>query len=230
MLLIPIICTVVGTLVFAITSCFTKSGHPLNFLLKVLALACLVGVGLACGNYHNQFGGFTLLSIISILPMFIANYDLKSYLALRQDEETQNKPGIVNRFVNSNGNLFFGIGTFLSALCLSFAGLYKGYETFYSFLIGLALGLSMTFLALLLRKKVTSFDFFGFLLIYTAGGLLASNILAILLFEMSLANIIVCIGLAILIAHAILRSTTKIRFFELLYYVGMMFIFSVLVF
>ena len=231
MLIIPIVCMLCASLAFLILSFFVKKGSPLVFLLQTMGLACLLGVGLTCGNYQNNFGGFTVLLLISMIPAFLVNYDLKSFLKVRSENtNVEDLPKLTRRFLESNGNLFLGIGLFLSAVCISFAGMYKGYETYYGLLIGLALGLSLTFLALIFRKKITGFDFIGFLLAYTAAGLFLSSIITILVFEISTQNIVICIGLAFLSAYASTKSAFNRRFLDIFYYLGMLTLFGTILF
>lgn len=219
----------VASLALGITSCIVKKDTPFASLIKVLSLACLLGLGLACGNYKNQFSGYTILVLFSVLAMFIATFDFKAYLEKRKEEVESPTPKQEKLF-NSKGNLFFGIGTFLSAICLSFAGMYKGYETFYGFAIGVALGLAFTFFSLLVRRRLVSYDIWGLLLSNTAAGLLVAGIITIVTYSVSTTNLIVCIGLALLAVFYIIRSIFKTRFVNLLYYLGTIALFAVLIF
>ena len=219
----------VATLVLAITSCLVKKDNPFVSLIKTFALACLIGLGVACGNYKNNFGGFTVLTLFSILPMFATTFDLKSHLEKGREAEVTLSPK-QEKFYSSNGNLFAGVGIFLGAICLSFAGLYKGYETFYGFGIGLAIGFAITFLALIFSKKATKYDFLGYLLTFTGTGLFIAEIITIGAFSLATTNLIACAGLALLAVYSIFKAKMKFRFADVFYFVGMIALFATLLF
>ncbi|MBP3619698.1 MAG: hypothetical protein J6J24_03460, partial [Clostridia bacterium] len=63
-----------------------------------------------------------------------------------------------HHFKTSKGELLNGVACFLSAICVTFAGLYVGLETFYGALLGVAIGFALMFLYLALKKEINLVD------------------------------------------------------------------------
>lgn len=225
----------VATMIFAFVNLFCDKNNSLRFLLHICALSCLCAVGVLCGNLNNNFGGFTILSILSVLPMFLTSFDFKQYLSTRKAEFEKNQTPVQTdekqkstskeRLYNSNGLLIFGFASLASCIALSFAGLYRGYPMLFGFLIGIAFGFAFAFLALIIKKRVNSFDFLSYLLAFIGVGCLLGQIISAIMFSFAIKNLVFCAGIAVIAVYTSVRLFTEKKFVSLLYYVGMIAVF-----
>lgn len=259
MLKFALIAMLVATVIAAVGVCFTKKYKVPYFLLQTFSFVTLACLGLVAGNYVNDFSGYTILMIASVVPMFLSIFDLQSYLKSKQeivevvkeeqiekesklpprpqkqaDEEEKpakekKKKSAKYHFLNSNGFELTSLAYLLSSIPIGICGLYLGIETFYGFLIGLGIALAITFLTLA-RKKVTNpFDIFSKFVAFLAVGFLIGQALTVILYSFALPNILYCAGALLLSTNFLIRSFVKTSFDHLFYFAGMICFMAVII-
>lgn len=242
MLMAALICMFVATVVLVVGVCFLKNNKTLAFLLQTFSLVSLLCLGFVAAVYKNNFSGYSIFIILSIAPQFLAVFDFKEFLNLKnvsqeelpletkynsfEDDGIENDSNIKkhkkHHFIKSNGSLFNSIGILLSSVCIGFCGLYLGIETFYGFLIGLALACSGIFLLLIVKKTLNPYDLLSYFLMFFGIGILLGQIATVLLYSLSLANILFAVGALIFAVYVSLKAFIKNRFVNIAYYLAMM--------
>ena len=236
MLLIALICMFVATAILAGCVCFSRKNKTLLFLLQTLALACLVCLAIVGANYHNNFSGYSIFIILAIIPQFLSLFNLREFLKTKKESLTQTEKKLAeieeieevadeennteqkgkkqnkHLFLNSDGTLVQNSAFLLTSICLAFSALYIGMETFYGFLIGLALACALTCLMAILKKHKNPFDILSLFLMFLGIGILLGQILTVLLYATNITNIFFCIGCLVLCAYACLENFLKSRF------------------
>ena len=234
MIKIAVISMCIATFLFALANLIFDKRDSLRFLSQICALSCLCAVGILCGNLNNNFGGFTMLSLLSVFPMFLTSFDFKHFLKKRKEEvektdlqfgDDGQKSTTKERYLNSGGLLVFGFASLVSYTALAFAGLYRGYPMAFGFLIGLAFGLAFSFLALIIRKQVNTFDFLSYVLAFVGVGFLIGQFISALMFSLAVQNLVFCAGLVILSVFTSTKLFVENRYVSLLYYIGMIAVF-----
>lgn len=89
MLRVSMICLLVATVALAVGVVLARKNNSLSFLLKTFTLIALVCLGIVVANYKDDFSGFSILVILSILPMFLALVEIRPP---QSPENTQNLP------------------------------------------------------------------------------------------------------------------------------------------
>lgn len=250
MLLAALICMFVATALLALGVCFSKKNKTLFFLLQTLSLVALVCLELVAGNYKNNFSGYAILIMLAVIPQFISLFDLSEFLKtktaktnqeienfsadenvenlettdlveddLKTNKKAKNKVS-KHYFLNSNGLILKSVANFMTATCLALAGLYIGMETFLGFLIGVALALVLTFLLLIIKKKINPYDLLSYFLAFLSIGLVLGQVITVLLFSFSLINILFSAGAIIFCAYAMLSMFVKSNFDHLAFFVA----------
>ncbi len=247
MLKIAMILMLVAVVVLAVGVSLMKKNNALTFLLKTLTLIALVGLGFIVANYKNDFSGFSILVILSALPMFLTAFDLKQMVDTKtassqeeiqekqteeQAENSENtieeqpakkKKQVKNHLAECKTNLLCGIGLFLSSVCLSIATLYIGKETFFGALIGLLIGGAVTFVLLALGKLKNPFDIIFYVLIFSSIGLMLSNIVLAFLYSFGTTNIMFALGCLLFGVYVGLQTKFNKNYLTNIYYVSMIF-------
>lgn len=232
MLMISVICLLVATLIFGITSCFTQRNTPLFFLTKTASLICLACLAVVCANYKNAFDGYSILIIFSVLPAFLMIFDLKAYLDAKKNVKTNEeifadenqlpkKEKKQSKIFQSNGQILFALSCLLISVCIGIASLYKGIETIYSFGLGISLGFAGTFLTIIIKKNISAYDLLSAFLVYVSVGILFSQIVMVILYSTAIANLLYCVGAFLLGIFGLLKLNLKSKFLDLIYYLGM---------
>ena len=126
----------------------------------------------------------------------------------QKDKKRQSK----HLFLNSDGTLLQNSAFLLTSICLAFSALYIGMETFYGFLIGLALACALTLLLLILKKIKNPFDTLSLFIMFLGIGILFGQMLTALLYATNITNILFCIGCLVLSGYACLENFLKSRF------------------
>ena len=254
MLKIAMICMLVAVVLLAVGVSLMRKNNGLTFLLKTLTLIAIVILGFIVANYKDDFSGFSILVILSALPMFMTAFDLKQFMETKNAETpVTDLPGTEadlpaeqplevqdytpekksktkkNYLAECKSNLLCGIGIFLSAVCISIATLYIGKETFFGAIIGLLLGGAAVFVLLALKKINNPFDILFNLFIFVSIGLMVSNIVLALLYSFSTTNIIFCGGCLLFGVYAGLQTKLNKNYLTPIYYVSaILFILSIL--
>lgn len=247
MLIIAMVCMLVAVIALAVGGSFVKKNHSLSLLLNSLTLIAIVCLGFVVASYKNDFSGFSILVILSALPMFLTAFDFKKIFSKNattpqientdesesddtppatenQDEEPlEEEKKKKNYLAESRTNLFFAIGVFLSAVCISIATMYIGEETFLGALVGILIGGATTFVLLALKKIKNPFDIVFYLLEFASIGLMLSNIVLALMYSFSTANIMFCIGCVGFGVFAGLKTKLTQSYLTNIYYVSMIF-------
>jgi len=231
----------VAVVILAVGVSLMKKNNALTFLLKTLALIALVGLGFIVANFKDDFSGFSILVILSALPMFLASFDLKQILetkntevspgqAENQDiqppqEQTAKKKKIKKNYhAECKSNLLCAIGIFLSSVCLSIATLYIGKETFLGAIIGVLIGGAVTLILLALGKIKNPFDIIFSALIFVSIGLMASNIVLAFLYSFSTTNIMFSLGCLCFGVYAGLQTKFNKNYLTTIYYASVIFL------
>ena len=89
MLRVSMICLLVATVALAVGVVLARKNNSLSFLLKTFTLIALVCLGIVVANYKDDFSGFSILVILSILPMFLALVEIRPP---QSPENAQNLP------------------------------------------------------------------------------------------------------------------------------------------
>lgn len=248
MLKIAMILMLVAVVVLAVSVSLMKKNNALTFLLKSLALIAIVGLGFIVANFKDDFSGFSILVILSALPMFLSIFDIKQMLetkdiskqeeplAQSNEESTgsietstedvpvsKKKKTHKNYLAECKTNLLCAIGIFLSAICISIATLYIGKETFLGAVIGILIGGAVTLVLLALKKIKNPFDIIFYFLIFSSIGLMASNIVLAFLYSFSITNIMFALGCLAFGIHAGLETKYSKNYLTNIYYVSMIF-------
>lgn len=241
MLLGAIISMFVATIILAVGVCFARKNKTLLFLLQTFSLIALLCLGFVSANYKDDFSGYSIFILISIAPQFLSIFDFKEYLNSKKTKqlemtstEIDNKLPVKKEkkhtLTNSNGILLQSIALLLSAICIGFCGLYLGLETFYGFLIGLALAFALTFLLLIIKKNINLFDLLGYFFVFLGIGILIGQIVTVLLYSFAITNILFCIGALIYCVYSCLTLFAKTKFDHLVYFLSMFCLLSTLIF
>ncbi len=242
MTLIGLICMASACLILAVALCFVKNHKTAGFLLRTGLLIAVTCFGIVSATYGKIFSGYSILLILSSLPIFLSLFDLKGFLAEKQAkslekpfddanwqedfEENQNEDKKQKHlFQNSNGSLINSICLLISAICIGFAGLYIGTETAYGFLIGLAIACASTFLLMIKKEDVNLFDVLSFFLVFLAVGICFGQIITVILYAKTITNIIYCIGALLFGCYAILSTYKKTNYNHFAYLLAMITLF-----
>ncbi len=231
LMLIPVILSLVGIIILVAVGCFFKNS-PISVLLKSLALIGTLALALSCAIYEGTFYGYSIFLILSVAPQFLSLINLKEIFkpkqspALEADEKESEKK---HNLAKSDNSLMNAIGIFLTSVCLGFCALYLGKETAYGFLIGIAVGLAVTFLLLALKRKTNLFDITSCFLMFTGAGIALGHIISVLIYAFSLINILFAAGLLIYVIYVALTVFWKSNYTQIAYYLSMITIFITLI-
>ena len=241
MLLASLIIIYVASGLLGITTIFIKKKGALYFSISALTIICLVVAGILTANYNNYFGGFSIISIISISPIFLSLFELKPKEIVEEDIEntTQNfdteieeinknnkkkkkekkKYNFPKSFAESEGRIFEGVAFLLSSFLFAFAGLYLGKETPFGFLMAIPfalIGLCITFM----RKNHNFLDVISNIFCFVSAGFLVGQIITVLIYSFALSNILYAIASLIFASYIIATTFTKERRINILMYVS----------
>lgn len=216
---------------------------------SLVALLCLGMVGANYKNNFSGYAVLIILAIIpQFLPLFDLSEYLKAKTVKTNetlensnnenvedfestntidDTKTKSKKGKKQKnkvskhyFLNSNGLLLKSISIFMTATCLALAGLYIGMETYFGFLIGVAIAFVSIFLLLIIKKSVNPYDLLSYFLMFLSVGILIGQVITILMFSFSLINILFSIGAIIYCLYVELSAFVKSNFDHLAFFVG----------
>lgn len=248
MLMIASICMFVATAILAVGTCFTKKNKLLHFVLQTLSLIALLGTGIVTANVNNDFSGYSILIILSVAPQFLNLFNLKDYIddkntpteeladfsestkeeSEESEEKEEPKETLKQKFLKSNGLTLTSFSQFASAICIALAALYLGKESLYSFLIGLAVALALTFVTLAIKENLNLFDLISHFLLFFSIGLMLGQIAAVLIYSFDVTNLIFCGGALFFAGFSALKLYVKSNFDELLYFLAMLCLFATL--
>lgn len=242
MLLIALICMYSAAAILALCLCFVRKNKALFSVLQIFSLVSLLCLGFVGANYHNNFSGYSIFIILAIVPQFLLIFDLPEFLKskLKASNENQSefesdgksskkKKSNQHLFLNSNGSLLKSTALLLSSICLALAGLYVGLETFYGLLIGLAVGLALSFLSFIIKKNQNPYDKLSLFFAFLSIGLVVGQMLTSLLYSFSLTNILYCVGGAVFCIYALLVMFARSKFDHLALFIAIFSLVSTLV-
>lgn len=252
MLLASVIISFVASAIFIAVSSFTKKRGFYYILFSSLTIVSLAVTMILSANYNNNFFGFSIISMISLAPLFIPLFDFKSrldeseveYLRQRDNEivlsnsnqneqqpKKRKKRNIVLLFHESEGRLFESLALFLSAFFVAFAGLYLGKLSPFGMLVGLPaglIGLSVTYLR---NKNVNAFDVAANTLSFTGAGMLLGQIISVLIHSFDTSSILYILACLAMASYMIACVYTKERRINVvLYCVYLMLAIAILVY
>ena len=221
----------VAVVVAAVLLCFIKRTSAFYLPLALTSIVALVCAGLTSASYKNAFDGYSILLIISVLPLFLTIFEFKT---TNKTADNISQEGKKLRFgVFNLDKTIKGFAYCVSAFCIAFYALYLGKETPYSFLIGLFLALACTFLDFIITKNSLLTNLFGFFekfLMFLAASLLVSTILPCLLYSFALQNILFSLACACYASHIILNMYLPNKFNNLSLFASFLLLFASIVF
>lgn len=132
--------------------------------------------------------------------------------------------------LSSKGELLNGVACVVSAICVSFSGLYIGLETFYGLLFGPAFGFALMFLYLALKKEINLVDLLGSTLMFIGAGLLIGSVVIVVLYSMELTNLLYCAGALLLAIHILISAFKKSKFNNIIYVLATLCLFATILF
>lgn len=252
MLMASVIISFLASAIFIAVSSFTKKRGFYYILFSSLTIVSLAVTMILSANYNNNFFGFSIISMISLAPLFIPLFDFKSrldeseveYLRQRDNEivlsnynqneqqpKKRKKRNIVLLFHESEGRLFESLALFLSAFFVAFAGLYLGKLSPFGMLAGLPaglIGLSVTYLR---NKNVNAFDAAANTLSFTGAGMLLGQIISVLIHSFDASSILYILACLAMASYMIACVYTKERRINVvLYCVYLMLAIAILVY
>ncbi len=219
MLMISMICFMVSCACMAVAVCFVND-NKLAYLLNNFGVALLICAGLATATYKNTFSGYTLLLTAAAAPLVLSVFRNKLF------EENQ----VWARLIKSMGYL-------LSSAAIYVAMLYIGKETYYGALLGVGIGLLLTFLNIIIKKKYKNdeknhffleilLDFVKFLSV----GVILGAVVCALLYSTALPNILFAVGGFLFCGHIILNNFISNKFTTIPIYLAMLVFFLSILF
>ena len=243
MLIAVVVLMLVATIIVGISLCFLKKESPFFLLLKTLYFIALICFGFSCCAVQNQFNGFSILAIISILPLFftlLIKTPSKDDKQIAPNQQPEQQAGINNdemlakKFQNKKATLqtFLKSGIYIaSAFCLTFCSLYLGRENFAIFFVGLFLGIALIFLDFIIKKEEIS-DVWKFLekLLLLSVGLLIASVFASVSLQFDLTTSFFALAMLTYSAHILLEIYRPNKYNHLLYGLSMILIFLPLIF
>ena len=233
----------------SISTIFLKKKGVLYYSISALTIMVLIVAGILSANYNNNFNGFSLISIIAIVPLFLSFIDLSSKRIEETDEQveeeikdnaaevvTENatqeldeandeddkkkKFDIVKSYSESDGKIFQSLAYLISAFLIAFAGFYLGKVSPFGMLVGLPAALIGLFIALLTKKK-NLFDILSSIVCYMAVGLLIGQIVAVLIYSFAVANILFAVSSFVFAAYILTSLYTNEKRVNIILYVAM---------
>lgn len=250
-----VISILVACVALSAALCFVKKQSPFYAALKGFFFASLVCLGICCASYRNTFNGCSILLFLSVLPLIFTLFELKPGSAFSVEEndatELEKSEQETQNFDTENGEktskkrkkraifapnwtkIMNGMAYAVSAFCVAFCALYFGKESFYVFLVGLAIGLALTFLHFLIKKRGLLSDPWGFcadFLHSLAVGFLLSAILPALLYSFALDNILFSVACFTYAAHLLLETYLPNKFNHLALTAAYLLLFATIVF
>lgn len=132
-----------------------------------------------------------------------------------------------SKLAQSNGLLLKSIGICLTSVFLSICGLFLGLESVYLYLLGLAIAALGTFILLVIKKRINLFDLISYALVFFAAGLALTQVLTVLIYSTSLANILYSVGMLIFAVYSILSVTIKNKYLNLVYLASTLILLSI---
>ena len=134
-----------------------------------------------------------------------------------------------HHFLNSNGLLLKSVAMVMTSICLGLAGVYIGMETFYGFLIGVALACALLFLLLIIKKTINPYDVLSYFFMFLAIGIIIGQIATVLLFSFNLTNILFSVGALIYCVYVGLSAFVKSNFDNMAFFVAFFCLISTLI-
>lgn len=232
MLLIAVILMSVATLATLVALCISKRGGKVFFALKTLLYICLICLGVSIASYKNNFSGFTLLLILSVVPMFLSLISLNENQPENEENYQNNQENYIKNakksaFFEKMAQILPKTAFMLSSLCVAISALYIGKETPFGILLGIAFACAMAFLDFIIKKR--RFSFFDFCLkfmLFLGAGLALGAVIPVLLYSFTLPNILFAIGLIVYASYFILENYFSVNYVNIAYTIGMAMIFA----
>lgn len=147
----------------------------------------------------------------------------------KKEKKKKIKKESKHHFLNSNGLLLKSVAMVMTSICLGLAGVYIGMETFYGFLIGVALACALLFLLLIIKKTINPYDALSYFFMFLAIGIIVGQIVTVLLFSFNLTNILFSVGALIYCVYVGLSAFVKSNFDHLAFFVAFFCLISTLI-
>lgn len=219
-----------GTGLLAISTIFLKNKGVLYFFNSALTLSFLVISAIMSANYNNNFGGFSIFAISSILPLFLSLFEINKKEApleekidnfdsemIQIDNKKSKNKSFSKSFFESEGKIFQSASFVLSSFLFAFSGLYLGKETPFGFLMALPFALIGVFTSLLKNKK-NIFDIVCHALSFMSAGFLIGQIITVLIYSFAPSNILFAVAGLVFASYIITTTFTKEKRINILMY------------
>ena len=247
MLMASVIISFLASAIFIAISSFTKKRGFYYILFSSLTLVSLAVTMILSANYNNNFFGFSIISIVSLAPLFIILFDFKSRLDGSEIEYQRQQDNITTQseqqpiktkrrnitllFHESEGRLFESLALFLSAFFVAFSGLYLGKVSPFGMLTCLPAGLIGLSVIYLKNREANVFDVVSNALSYAGAGMLVGQIISVLIHSFNASSILYILACLAMASYMIACIYTKERRINVvLYCVYLMLAIAILVY
>lgn len=234
--MISLIIIFVASGLLSVSTIFIKKKGVLYFSLSALSLMAIIICGILSANYQNNFGGFSIILIISFVPLFLSFFELKPKEIVKEEgvaeenieeksdekiNEKKKKLNLSKAFQESEGRIFESIAFTASSFLVAFAGLYLGKETPFGLLMGIPFAIIGLFLTML-RKNHNPFDLLSNSLNFMSVGFLLGQVLAVVVYSFALPNILYSLSLLVLSGYILATTFTKERRINIILFVTLL--------
>ncbi len=251
MIIAATVCMLVACIALAVGLCFAKKNRLLFLLLSNAALVALACLGVCCMALAKNFSLGGIFIVLCIVPLFLkVNFPTEEMPQEKPTNPANNLPenSQADAENNSNtskfgkklqkfGNLAASASYFASTLFLALCGLVYGKESAFGILTGVAIGLMLTFLHLLIKKEYVGKTakenvslYLEKFLHFVSIGLLLSSIVVVFLYSTSLSNIFFSLGALAYATHIFLQVYLKNNFNHLAHLAAMLLLFASILF
>ena len=198
-----IILFVASGILIAVSS-FTKKRGLFYFIFSSLAIVSLAVTMVLSANYNNNFFGFSIISMVSLAPLFVILFDFKKNEEVNSAdvataENTKTKKTFAEKFYESDARIFESVALFLSAFFVAFAGLYLGKVTPFGMLACVPAWLVGFSVIYIQNRNANLFDALSTAFKYAGAGMLLGQIFSVFASGFSTASIMTTDAKAVII-------------------------------
>ena len=223
MLMASVIILFVASGILIAVSSFTKKRGLFYFIFSSLAIVSLAVTMILSANYNNNFFGFSIISMVSLAPLFVILFDFKKNEEVNSAdvataENTKTKKSFAEKFYESDARIFESVALFLSAFFVAFAGLYLGKVTPFGMLAGVPTWLVGFSVKYIQNRKANLFDALSTAFKYAGSGMLLGQIFSAFASGFSTASILYVVASLMIASYLIASAHTKERRINVILY------------
>lgn len=237
MLTVSTILLYIATALICISTFLTKKKQVLFSFKDALIYLFLFILAFNNARYVNNFSTFSILLILSPLPLIATAFNFKVKKTNQSNDES-------NEFVQSNelvkfenpqnqnveGFFLEGFALFLTSLIISITSLFLAKESVFSYIISLPVAVLFICIYLLKKPKLSHLDTVGKFLMFLSAGLNLGQIIAVFLYNFSILNIIFAFSCLLFAIYCILHAYIKNRYLKVLLYFSLFLLISTILF